>query len=340
MAADSTARRALPRISLTFVIFTTLVIAIVGLILVGKSPWDIIFVNPLLNALVLINVFTLGNFGLAIIVFTILLRLATIPFTIRQLESTKAMQAMQPEMQEIQKKYKDPKRRQEETMRLYREYNINPLGCMMPLLIQFAVFIALYRALVYTVGGSPESLIGLSQRLYPIPLLQEQIPLNQHFLWLNLGQPDTTFLLPILVGVSTYIQQRLTVTPNASPQQQQQQQMLTWMMPLLLMFITLNLPSGVGVYWVVSNVFSLFASYWVYGRRILSWRQLLPVPMEAEPAPAARARKEPASDGHVDAGEQGADIIVEQQEPSANGGTAQRERTDGGKRRGKRKKRR
>jgi YidC/Oxa1 family membrane protein insertase len=116
--------------------------------------------------------------------------------------------------------------------------------------------------------------------------------------------------------------------------------MLTWMMPLLLMFITLNLPSGVGVYWVVSNVFSLFASYWVYGRRILSWRQLLPIPMEAEPAPAARARKAAISDGTASNEDAGADIIVEQAEPSANGGEVQREKSDGGKRRGKRKKRR
>ena len=119
------------------------------------------------------------------------------------------MQAVQPAMQEIQKKYKDPKRRQEEMVKLYREHNINPLGCVMPFVIQIVVFIALYRALVFTVGGSPESLVGLSQRLYPIPFLQEAIPLNQHFLWMDLGQPDTTYILPLLVGVSTYVQQRL-----------------------------------------------------------------------------------------------------------------------------------
>jgi YidC/Oxa1 family membrane protein insertase len=222
-------------------------------------------------------------------------------------------------------------------MRLYKENQINPLGCFLPLVIQMVVFIALYRALVFTVGGSPESLVGLAHRLYPLDMLRAQIPLDQHFLWLNLGQPDPTYILPILVGLSTYVQQRLSVTPNASPQQQQQQQMLTWMMPLMLMFITLNLPSGVGIYWVVSNIFSLFASYWVYGRRILSWRQLLPMPMEEAPAPAARSKEK------VDDTDR-ADIVVEatQVDQNAPAIAGQKEaRTDhDGKRRGKRKKRR
>jgi YidC/Oxa1 family membrane protein insertase len=137
-------------------------------------------------------------------------------------------------MQELQKKYKDPKRRQEEMMKLYREHGINPLGCAMPLIIQMIVFIALYRALVFVVGGSPESLVGLSQKLYDIPLLQSAIPLDQHFLWLNLGEPDSTYILPLMVGVSTYVQQKMSMTPNANPQMQQQQQMMAWMMPMML----------------------------------------------------------------------------------------------------------
>ena len=333
--ATPTARRG---ISLPFVIVASAAVAVFVMIMAGQDPWTILFINPLINALILLDIVTFGNFGLAIILFTVLLRVATIPFTIRQLQSTRAMQAIQPELQELQKKYKDPKRRQEEMMRIYKENSINPLGCFMPLLIQMVVFMALYRSLVFTVGGSPESLVGLSQRLYPIGLLEGQIPLNQHFIWLSLGQPDPTFVLPILVGISTYLQQRLSVTPNASVQQQQQQQMLTWMMPMMLMFITLNLPSGVGVYWVVSNVFSLIASYYVYGRRILSWRQLLP--MGIEPAPeagrtAAAAQRKPqrelaaaASDNEPTAGSDDSEALSEARSEHA------------GKRRGKRKKRR
>ncbi len=103
-------RRGLP---LTAIVVLIVILTVVVLMTIGKDPWTILFINPLINALVLINILTMGQFGLAIIAFTILLRLATIPFTIRQLESTKAMQAIQGETQELQKKYKDPKRRQE-----------------------------------------------------------------------------------------------------------------------------------------------------------------------------------------------------------------------------------
>jgi len=320
------------------IMFAIIGLVVLSVIVLGLGrAWDTFFIGPLVNALVFLDILCLGNFGLAIILFTLILRFATIPFTIRQLESTRAMQAAQPQMQEIQKKYKDPKRRQEETMKLYKEHGINPVGCALPLIIQMVVFIALYRALVFVVGGSPESLVGLSQRLYPIPLLQSAIPLDQHFLWLNLGQPDPTFILPLMVGVSTYVQQKMSMTPTATPQMQQQQAMMAWLMPMLLFFFMLNLPSGVGVYWVASNLFSLFASYYVYGRRILSWRQLL-LP---GPAPAANPEprnKRPAQPSNTQAEEPKPEEPARNETDSADG--TGRVRTAHGKRRGKRKNRR
>ena len=317
--------------------------AVFVLLALGRNPWDDLFINPLINALVFLTIFTFGNFGLAIILFTVLLRLVTLPFTIRQFRSMKEMQAAQPKIQELNKKYKDPKRRQEEMIKLYREHNINPLGCVMPMVIQMSVFIALYRALVFVVGGSPESLIGLSQRLYPFDFLQAQIPLDQTFLWLDLGQPDSTFILPLMVGVSTYVQQKMTMTPNASPEMAQQQQMMAWMMPMMLTFFTLSLPSGVGIYWVISNIFSLFASYFVYGRRILNWRQLLPLPAPAATSAGNKKSDDGDQTGDNDAGDD--DEATESEEvsdadeplPSA---TAPRTRRKYGKRRGKRKNRR
>jgi YidC/Oxa1 family membrane protein insertase len=207
----------------------------------------------------------------------------------------------------------------------------------MPLVIQFAVFFALYRSLVFVVGGSPESLIGLSQRMYPLGILQAQVPLEQHFLWLNLGVRDGTLILPLMVGLTTYVQQRMTITPNATPEQQQQQQMMTWMLPAMLTFFTLSLPSGVGVYWVASNIFQLFAGYFVYGRKILTWRQLLPFPL---PAPAATGEKgagdgrdEPAMET-IEAGDS-----TDANGPSDKDGLNQKARRTHGKRRGKRKNR-
>lgn len=335
-AATPTRRRGQ---NLPMIIVLVFLVVFLGMIFTDRNPFNILLVNPLINLLILLNIVTLGQFGLTIILFTVILRVLTIPMTIRQLESTKAMQTVQPLVADLQKKYKDPKRRQEEMMKLYREHHINPLGCFFPFLIQIGTFVALNAALRHMVGGAPESLVGLAQRLYPIGLIRGEIPLNQHFLWMNLGQPDGSFAVPVLVALSTYIQQRLSVTPNANPQMQQQQQMLTWMLPLMMMFFTLNLPSGVGVYWVVSNVFSLIASYLVYGRRILTWKQLLPFPDPATqaPAPAVRpkAQAEKAQRADIDA----SDYEITD-EPESEGSAPREARSQDGKRRGKRKKRR
>ena len=320
--------------SAPLIIIVFILSAVFVLIAMGRNPWNDLFINPLINALVLLDIVVLGQFGLAIILFTVILRLVTLPFTIRQFQSMKEMQAAQPKIKELNKKYKDPKRRQEEMIKLYREHNINPLGCVMPMVIQMSVFIALYRALVFVVGGSPESLIGLSQRLYSFEFLQGRIPLDQSFLWLDLGRSDGTLILPLMVGLSTYVQQKMTMTANASPEQQQQQQMMAWMMPMMLTFFTLSLPSGVGVYWVVSNIASLFASYFVYGRRILSWRQLLPMP-----APAATADKKEAATGEEDGGDTESEEEADADQIEAET-SAPRTRRRYGKRRGKRKNRR
>lgn len=265
----------------------------------GRSPLDTIFINPLANLLILFNNIFFDDFGLAIILFTLFLRLLTLPLTVRQFQTTKAMQAIAPKQQEIQKKYKDPKRRQEEMLKLYRDIGFNPLGCLFPLVIQFGVFFALYRALIFTVGGTPESVVSLSQRLYPWSYLYEAIPLEQHFLIWNLGRPDSTLILPIMVGVTTYLQQKLMATPPTTPQQQQQMQMMNWMMPLFLVFITLNLPSGVSVYWVASGIFSIVSGYFVFGRRGINWRQvLLPFPPPAA-GPSRPARPAPKPDAEA-----------------------------------------
>jgi YidC/Oxa1 family membrane protein insertase len=317
-----------PRPSLGNVLMISVIISIVAafVILTPGRAWNVLLMQPLINALLLLTNIVGGQFGVAIILFTLILRIVTIPFTLRQLQSTRAMQAIQPRMQEIQKKYKDPKRRQEETMKLYRESGVNPLGCFMPMAIQMLVFIALYRALAFVVGGSPESLVGLSQRIYPWSYLTHSVPLEQSFLWLELGQKDNTFILPLLVGVTTYVQSRLAATPAATAQQQQQQQMMTWMMPLVLVWITLALPSGVGVYWVVSNLFQVFASYVVYGRR-MTWRSLLPTAAATEPK-----RPRPKAQLQLDA--------PEEAEASAPPGEPQeRSRHGKRKRRGKRKNR-
>ncbi len=308
------------------------------LILYGVSnTFNLLIIDPLINFLVVLDIIVQGNFGLAIILFTALLKLATTPLTISTFRATKNMQAVQPQMAEIQKKYKDPQRQRQEMAKLYREYGINPLGCFLPMAIQIVFFGALYRALVYMVGGSPESLVGLSQRLYDIPFLQASIPLNQHFLWMDLGQPDQTYVLPILVFVTTYVQQKMSTPANPTPQQAQQQQMMTWMMPLMITFFMLQLPSGVGLYWVVSNIIGLVTGYYVYGRS-LNWRTLLPFPSQQAPAPSPVKEV----DGARPAKQAEAPVLEDAtngEEPAA-GAPEERVRVRDGKRRGKRKNRR
>jgi YidC/Oxa1 family membrane protein insertase len=331
-----------------------LTVAIVELA-TGRA-YTLLLVDPLVNALVVLDIVCFGQFGLAILLFTVLLRVITLPMTINTYRSMKSMQAMQPKIAEIDKKYKDPRRRNEERAKLMRESGFNPLGCLFPMLIQIVPFFALFAALRVLVGGSPESVVGLSEHLYPIPILHEAVPLNQHFLWLDLGQPDPFLIIPVLVFITTYVTQKMTSTAATTPQQQQQQQMMAWMMPMMFVIFTLNAPSGVGIYWVASSIFSIFSSYYVYGRT-LNWRQiLLPGPAPAA-TPQSRADARPS--GRAKAGatpkqrakpkpERG-EIPTTQAEPGTE--TEPLQQADGaapsgrvrpphGKRRGKRKNRR
>src|SRR3990172_9419280 len=193
--------------------------------------WNEVLLRPMINFLIAATRVLFGNYGLAILTFTLLMRLVTYPLMARQLRASRAMQVIQPRMQEIQKKYKDPRRRSEETMKLYREAGVNPMGCVFPMLVQFPIWIALYRSLVVTVGGTPERLIDLSQLIYAWRFVQDAIPLASHFLWMDLGQPD--MILPGLVGVSTWAQTKMTQSRSTDPRTQSMNSMMLWMMPLM-----------------------------------------------------------------------------------------------------------
>jgi len=290
------------------------------------SIWDVVFLNPLINALIILNNILFNDFGLAIIVFTLLMRLATTPLTLRQIHSTRALSLLQPKMQEIQKKYKDPKRRQEETMKLYRQAGVNPLGCLLPMLVQMPIWFALYGALRIMVGGTPESVVGLSQRLYPWGFIESAVPLENRFLWMDLGQPDRTLILAIFVFASMYVQQKLTTVPTTDPQKQAQNQMMTWMMPLMFAWFTLGVPSGLAVYWAMSNITAVIMYYFVYGPKNVGWRTFFPAPA---PAPAARRR-----DRREAAPEE------KDEEPPAPAPAKTSKRLSDGRRRSKRKNRR
>lgn len=230
------------------------------------SVWYFIIANPILNVLVALTNLLGGNFGLAIIALTVIVRLLSWPLTKRQLNSTKAMQEMQPRIQELQKKYgKNQQKLQQEMMKLYKEAGINPLGCIWPMLIQLPIWIALYQAIMSALATTPESLLGLGQRLYSWAIVNQAIPLNSSFLWLDLSKPDPYLILAILVGGTMWVQQKMTTAPTIDPRQQSTNRMMTLLMPLMFGFLTLMFPSGLALYWAVSNIIGIVTQYFVTG---------------------------------------------------------------------------
>jgi YidC/Oxa1 family membrane protein insertase len=233
--------------------------------------WHLIIGNPILNVLIVLSHVLFGQFGLAIIALTIIVRLVSWPLTRRQLQSTKAMQDMQPKLQELQKKYgKNKQKLQQEMMKLYKEAGVNPLGCLWPMLIQFPIWIALYQAIMSALATTPEHLLNLADRLYSWEMVSQSIPLSSQFLGLDLGQTALQagglgLLLAIIVGGTMWIQQKMTTAPSVDPRQGATQRMTTLMMPLMFGFFTLMFPSGLALYWAVSNIIGIVTQYFFTG---------------------------------------------------------------------------
>ncbi len=235
--------------------------------------FNFFLITPLINLFVLLTTVT-GSAGVAVILLTIIIRMITFPLTVKQMHSTRMMAAIQPRMQEIQKKYKDPRRRSQEQMKMYREAGINPLGCLSSMLLQFPILISLYRTFVIAVGEAPESLLELSQRLYDIPYLRTGLPLPADFLWLHLGRPDP-FILPVLVAATTYLLQKISTMPAMDERARAQAQMMNFLMPLIFAWITISLPSGLGLYYVLSNLIGIAMQYIYVGGGPINWRAIV-----------------------------------------------------------------
>lgn len=256
--------------------------------------FTLILLNPMINLLVILNNVLFNSFGLAIIAFTILIRLATFPLTLRQLNATKSLQSLQPKIQEINKKYSDPKRRQEEMMKIYRESGANPLtGCLGPMLLQFPILIALYNAVRIALPNSPEALEKLAGHVYDWSFLQSALPLEEHFIGFDLREPNIIFV--VLVGVTTWAQSKTTVIVSTDDRARAQQQMMTFMLPVMFAFFALQFPSGVSLYWVVNSIVGVVFNILTYGfpalkiEPLLKVRQPLPTssPADSAASPAA-----------------------------------------------------
>ena len=172
----------------------------------------------MINGLVMLYSVFFSNFGIAVIAFTLIVRMIMIPLSVKQSRQIKSMGALQPLMKEIQAKHKNDKQRaSQETMRLYKDHGVNPLGCLGPMFIQFPIWIGLYQAILQTVPSNPESLVGLSRHLYGwLPQVHKVVPIDSSFLWLDLAKPDPSpFIMPILVGGSMFVMQKMSSMPAA-----------------------------------------------------------------------------------------------------------------------------
>ena len=206
--------------------------------------WNQYFVYPL-SWLITQMAELLGNqFGLSIIFVTILVRLLILPLMIKQVKSTKAMQAIQPEMNRLREKYssKDAETQQklqQETMALFQKHGVNPLAGCLPIFIQMPILIAFYHAIMRTTEIA-----------------------NHSFLWFDLGDKDPYFILPLVAGVTTYIQQKISmVGQDNNPTMQ----MMLYIMPIMIIVFAINFPAALSLYWVVGNIFSIAQTYFIKG---------------------------------------------------------------------------
>lgn len=241
--------------------------------------WQNVIVNPMTNLLLLLYDVLGNNFFLALVVFTALVRLIMLPINMRSQRTMMRSQEMQPEIQRIQKKFKnDPQKMQEE----FQKIGYNPAeslsGCL-PMLLQMPIFIGLYRAILLVLAATPQGLYDLSQRAYDFVDLSDLLPVSNSFLWLNMAQPDPIFVLPVLVGATMWLSQKL-LTPtrpknndkkkSGSDQEDmaaQMQQSMQVTMPLMFGFFAMNFPAGLSVYFVVSNLISMIQGYFMRRNR-------------------------------------------------------------------------
>jgi YidC/Oxa1 family membrane protein insertase len=187
------------------------------------------------------------NYGIVIIVLTVISKVLFYPLTVTSMRSMKAMQALQPQINALRSKYKsDPRKLQEETLALYRKHHVNPMGGCLPMLAQIPIFYALYLAL------------SVSVELQNAPFLC----FGRYFgvdLWIcDLASHDPTYVLPILMGVSMFAQQRMTPTMG-DPRQAR----MMLVMPFVFTFMFLNLPSGLVLYWFVSNLLQILQQWYM-----------------------------------------------------------------------------
>ena len=178
-----------------------------------------------------------GNFGVSIIIVTILIKIALLPLTLKQDKSMKEMKKIQPELEKLKEKYANDKQMLNiKTMELYKEHKVNPLGGCWPLLIQLPILIALFGVLRNGI-----------------------IPQDSSFLWLKLSDKDPYYILPILNGAVSFFQQKLMGSADSNPQMKN----MMYIFPIMMIYISYKMPSGLQLYWLTSSILAVVQQYFI-----------------------------------------------------------------------------
>ena len=178
-----------------------------------------------------------GNFGVSIIIVTILIKIALLPLTLKQDKSIKEMKKIQPELEKLKEKYANDKQMLNiKTMELYKEHKVNPLGGCLPLLLQLPILFALFGVLRNGI-----------------------IPKDSSFLWLKLSVPDPFYVLPVLNGAVSFFQQKLMGSADSNPQMKN----MMYIFPIMMIMFSLKMPSGLQLYWLTSSILAVVQQYFI-----------------------------------------------------------------------------
>ncbi|SDL15559.1 YidC/Oxa1 family membrane protein insertase [Natronincola ferrireducens] len=191
-----------------------------------------------LGALLKLIFDVIGNYGISIIMFTVIVKLILVPLTLKQTKSMKQMQDIQPKVKEIQEKYKNDKEKMnQKVMELYKEYNVSPFGGCLPLLIQFPIIIGLFTVLRNPVD------YGFTQEI-----------VETGFLWVPSLSAADPWILPLLAGATTYLS---SITMTSTNKKDPTQNMMKYFFPVMIFWWGRSFPAGLTLYWVISNLFQV-----------------------------------------------------------------------------------
>ena len=231
---------------------------------------------PLANLLLLLYNWLGQSTVLAIAALTFLINLVLFPLTLTQQRSARRMQDIQPEIEKLKKKHgNDKERMSQEQMKLYKEMGVNPMGGCLPLLVQMPIWFGLYQAIRYCIPSTPLDVFQFSQHIYKwLPGVQGLVPLQSMFLGLDLGRPPGmpqwwSYIVPLLVFGTSWLQQKLVSPPSGSGDQSQSammSQQMQVMMPLMFGMFALQFSVGLSIYFVISNLIRIAQYYFIRPR--------------------------------------------------------------------------